>query len=120
MRNASSDNMTGFSIYKDLMLTFGEKDHVSLWDLNKKELINMRNLEGKPSVVKFSTSGEMVGVGFHSGEIKLYDMSPTKELVLFQRIANLNCSVLNMVFGASDKKIAISLFNQKVTRDAPC
>lgn len=87
-----------------------------LWDLNSKQITHAFKTNGSPCVATFSHSGDILAVGYSTGEIDFYDVSEWN-LHPFQRIVNGNYQVLNIVFSDSDSKIAVSLIPIKPSRE---
>lgn len=86
-----------------------------LWDLSSKQMTQAFKTNGSPCTATFSNSGEILAVGYYTGEIDFYDVTEWN-LNHFQRIANGNYQVLNIVFSDSDGKIAVSLIPIKPSR----
>lgn len=75
----------------NILVTIGNDKMLCLWHTSNMELIHRMNLGVVPTFVKWNQDGTLLVVGFHNGNVKIFESKASK--TVFGRHGNSNYSL---------------------------
>lgn len=116
LRSYPSGSVVKAAVYRNRLATATANHQLLIWDIASRDIVAAVDIKGSPSCLHFSHSGDMLVLGYDSGEVSLYDVAEAS-LVQFHQLMHSGSCVQSLQFSDSDSKLGISLTPIKINRD---